>query len=73
MGWVHYRLGDLEKARHYLQQAWEKNRDSEIGAHLGEVLWASGLHDEARRVFEAAREAGPDDPVLRETLDRLKP
>lgn len=73
MGWVHYRLGDLEKARHYLELAWEKNPDSEIGAHLGEVLWASGLHDEARRVFDAARKAGPDNAVLQETLKRLKP
>ena len=73
MGWVHYRLGDLEKARYYLEQAWEKNQDSEIGAHLGEVLWMSGERDEARRVFELARQAGPDNAVLLEVLDRLKP
>jgi len=73
MGWVHYRLGDLDKARFYLKQAWEKNQDSEIGAHLGEVLWMSGQHDEARRVFELSRKSRPDDPVLLETLNRLKP
>ncbi|MGB5475017.1 MAG: tetratricopeptide repeat protein [Gammaproteobacteria bacterium] len=73
MGWVHYRLGDLEKARYYLEQAWEKNQDSEIGAHLGEVLWMSGERDEARRVFELSRQAGPDNAVLLEVLDRLKP
>jgi tetratricopeptide (TPR) repeat protein len=73
MGWVHYRLGDLEKALYYLEQAWEMHQDSEIGAHLGEVLWMSGQHDAARRVFELSREAGPDNPVLLEVLDRLKP
>jgi Flp pilus assembly protein TadD len=70
---VHYRLGDLEKARYYLEQAWELNPDAEIGAHLGEVLWMSGQRDAARRIFELSREAGPDDPVLLETLKRIKP
>lgn len=73
MGWVHYRLGDLEKALYYLKMAWEKNQDSEIGAHLGEVLWMSGQHDEARRVFELSRELAPDNTVLLEVLNRLKP
>jgi len=73
MGWVHYRLGDLEKARYYLEQAWQKDHDSEIGAHLGEVLWMSGQHDEARRVFELSRKAAPDNPVLLEVLNRIKP
>jgi tetratricopeptide (TPR) repeat protein len=73
MGWVHFRLGDLEKARYYLQQAWEKFRDGEIGAHFGEVLWASGERDEARRVWEASRKITPESPVLLEVLQRLNP
>jgi tetratricopeptide (TPR) repeat protein len=73
MGWVYYRLGDLEKSRFYMEQAWEKNQDSEIGAHLGEVLWMSGQLDEARRIFELSRKADPDNQVLLETLNRLKP
>ncbi len=71
MGWVHFRLGDLEKARFYLRQAWEKFRDGEIGAHLGEVLWVSGEQDEARRIWAASREITPDSPVLLEVLHRL--
>ncbi len=73
MGWVHFRLGDLEKSRFYLQQAWEKHRDVEIGAHLGEVLWVSGEHDEARRILEESRQLMPDNPILQEVIHRLNP
>ena len=73
MGWVHFRLGDLDKAREYLQQAWEMSNDSEIGAHYGEVLWVLGEHDAAREVWEASRKAMPDNPVLLEVINRLNP
>jgi tetratricopeptide (TPR) repeat protein len=73
MGWVHFRLGDLEQARFYLQQAWDKNQDGEIGAHLGEVLWASGERDEARRILEAARQLMPDNPIVLDVFQRLNP
>jgi len=73
MGWVYFRLGDLEKARFYLQQAWEHNQDSEIGAHYGEVLWMSGERDEARRIWKISRELLSTDPVLLDTLQRLNP
>jgi predicted Zn-dependent protease len=42
LGWVHYRLGNLDEARRLLQQAWDMTGNSEIGAHLGEVMWAQG-------------------------------
>jgi len=73
MGWVHYRLGNLEKALEYLQQAWDISSDSEIGAHLGEVLWMSGDRDAARSVWEESRETQPDNPVLLEVINRLNP
>jgi tetratricopeptide (TPR) repeat protein len=73
MGWVHFRLGDLDKALEYLQQAWELSKDSEIGAHLGEVLWVRGDRDAARAVWEASRKSKPDNPVLLEVINRLNP
>ncbi|GIT48634.1 MAG: hypothetical protein Ct9H300mP14_05620 [Gammaproteobacteria bacterium] len=39
MGWVHYRLGNNDLAREYLQKAIDLRLDAEIAAHLGEVLW----------------------------------
>ena len=73
MGWVHFRLGDLDKARTYLQQAWDKSKDSEIGAHFGEVLWMSGEHDAAVEIWELSRESSPDNALLLEVINRLNP
>jgi tetratricopeptide (TPR) repeat protein len=73
MGWVQYRLGNLDIARQYLQQAWDMTGDSEIGAHLGEVMWQQGDYEAARKVWEKASETSPDNTVLQETLKRFNP
>jgi tetratricopeptide (TPR) repeat protein len=71
MGWVLYRMGDLKGALAYLRRAWEGRRDAEIGAHFGEVLWKSGEHAEAQRVWAQARDANPDNETLQKTIERL--
>ena len=71
MGWVNYRLGNLDEAERYLRQALEKFPDHEVAAHLGEVLWAQGKQKEARKVWAAAFKDEPDSPILRGTLLRL--
>jgi tetratricopeptide (TPR) repeat protein len=73
MGWVHFRMGDLDKAREYLQRAWDLSSDSEIGAHFGEVLWMRGEHAAAKEVWNTSRKATPDNPVLLEVINRLNP
>lgn len=73
MGWAHYRLGNHAEARDYLERAYAKQPDGEIGAHLGEVLWEKGERDRARDVWMEALEREPDHPVLLETLERLAP
>lgn len=73
MGWVLYRLGNLDKARGYLQRAYQIFPDPEVAAHFGEVLWRLGQRDQARQVWQEALSEHPDHPVLRETVDRLTP
>ena len=73
LGWVHFRLGNLELAREHLQRAYDMHPDGEIAAHLGEVLWAMGEYEAARRVWEEAQGFDGDNPVLRSTLERLLP
>jgi tetratricopeptide (TPR) repeat protein len=73
MGWVQFRLGNLAEARRYLERAWELTRDSEIGAHLGEVLWAQGEYDAARRIWDEAKLTNPDNPALLDVLKRINP
>ena len=72
MGWVEFRLGNRDEAIRLLRQAYQSRPDTEIGAHLGEVLWAAGLRDEARRVFSESRGRDAANDVLREVLARLK-
>lgn len=71
MGWVHYRLGDPEKALGYLQDAFSRFPDHEVAAHLGEVLWVLGRHDDAREVWKQGLRNTPDSPIIRETIERL--
>lgn len=73
MGWVNFRLGNLTEARRYLEQAWEMTGDSEIGAHLGEVLWALGEYEAARRIWAEAKAEDPNNPVLLDVLERISP
>lgn len=59
-GWLQYRLGNYEAALDYLRRAYESVEDPEIGAHLGEVLWESGRHQEAKRVWKEALKKDPE-------------
>ena len=72
-GWVHYRLGEYEKAISLLRKALSRFDDAEIAAHLGEVLWVSGNQQEAREVWQRALKKSPEDPKLLEVMQRLIP
>ena len=71
LGWVLYRQGRLDEALVQLRRAWALRPEAEIGVHLGEVLWAKGDRDEARRIWREARKLEPDNETLRQTLARL--
>jgi len=72
LGWVEFRLGNREEALRLLRQAYKARPDAEIGAHLGEVLWAMGQRDEARMIWAEASGRDASNEVLRETQARLK-
>ncbi len=70
MGWILYRLGDLEEAETFLRQAYDKGPQAEIAAHLGEVLWELGRTDEARVVWSEGFADDENNPVLLATLKK---
>lgn len=72
MGWIQYRLGNLDRSLELLQEAFKRQPDPEIAAHLGEVLWQLGQRDKANAVWRTALAESPNHRVLRETVDRLK-
>lgn len=74
LGWVHYRLGNLDEAEHWLRRsiALGGGGDGTVLAHLGEVLFELGRAEEARDLLERALDLGPENPeVVRDLLDRL--
>lgn len=71
MGWISFRLGRLAESEEFLRMAWALERNPEIGAHLGEVLWVDGKQAAARAIWREALEIDSEDPVLKETLLRL--
>jgi tetratricopeptide (TPR) repeat protein len=73
LGWVEFRLGRHEEALRLLQQAYNIRPDTEIAAHLGEVMWVLGRRDDARRIWREGRSRDAANDVLRETLARIKP
>jgi tetratricopeptide (TPR) repeat protein len=72
MGWVYFRMGNLPRARELLERAFALRPEAEIGAHLGEVLWAMGERDAARRIWRQVRADEPENETLSATLARLQ-
>lgn len=72
LAWVKFRMGDLQPAAALLRNAYAKAPEAEIGAHLGEVLWQLGEHDEARKTWTEAVRIDPENETLIDTLRRYK-
>lgn len=72
MGWVQYRLGNLDAAEAHLRRAYGLRRDPEIAVHLGEVLWRKGKQADAQKLWREARAKDPQNDTLRSTLARLR-
>ena len=70
-GWVLYRLGRLQDALVELRRAFTLQKDPEIAAHLGEVLWRLGRTDEARKYFDEARKLDPDNRSLKRAMEKV--
>ena len=71
IGWANYRLGNHEEALKYLRMAFEKLKDAEIAAHLGEVLWVLGEKDSARDVWDEALRETPTHKLLNDVIKRF--
>ncbi|SPC08113.1 tetratricopeptide repeat protein [Cupriavidus taiwanensis] len=72
LAWVKFRMGDLQPAAVLLRNAYAKAPEAEIGAHLGEVLWQLGEHDEARKTWTEAVRIDPENETLIDTLRRYQ-
>ncbi|MBL8438647.1 MAG: tetratricopeptide repeat protein [Zoogloeaceae bacterium] len=73
LGWVRFRRGDATGAAQVLETAYRLRADPEIAAHLGEVYWSLGRQEDARRTWNQALQAHPDNSVIKAAMKRLMP
>ena len=48
------------------------NKDPEIAAHLGEILWLQGKKEEAKEIWKNSLNRHPSNTVLLETTNRFR-
>ena len=70
MGWLLYREKRYAEALQFLERAGKSGADPEIDLHLGEVQWAMGDTDAARKTWAAGLERAPGNEKLRKRLER---
>ncbi|WP_037587905.1 tetratricopeptide repeat protein [Stenoxybacter acetivorans] len=71
LGWAYFLNGDAKKALPYLRFAFSKMPNSEVAAHLGEVLWTLNQQEEAKQVWQQGLQLNDKDAVLLNTLKRF--
>jgi len=73
LGWVLFRMGQTGEAVVQLRRAFEMRPEAEVGAHLGEVLWADGKRDEAQKIWSNLLKQSPENDTLQSTVKRFAP
>ena len=71
LGWANYRMGNHEEALRFLRKAFDKLKDAEIAAHLGEVLWVTGEEGSARDIWDEALQATPTHKLLNDVIKQF--
>ncbi len=72
LGWVEFRLGNKAEALRILEAAYKQKPDTEIAAHLGEVLLSLGQRERAIAIWKEGSLVDAANETLQETLKRLK-
>jgi tetratricopeptide (TPR) repeat protein len=73
LGWGLYMTDNLVKSVEFLSKAYAAYPDSEIAAHLGEVLWQQGKRDEARSIWQNNLLKNPDSAALKAVIKKFLP
>jgi len=73
LGWVQHRLGRNAEALRNLRRAFALQKDPEIAAHLGEVLWLGGDKDGARTIWKQGLTIDKDNGALHRMLQTYHP
>lgn len=69
IGWIHFKLGNLEKAHEYIHASVETGDASAVVLdHLGDVYEAMGNREQAEKWWIKALEMNPDKEAVKEKL-----
>ncbi|MDC1381993.1 tetratricopeptide repeat protein [Candidatus Puniceispirillum sp.] len=72
LGWVHFKLGNLDLAVSFLEQATIlEPTDPVINGHLGDAYWAIGRYQEARFKWQYALSIATEDDLKAEFFDKI--
>ena len=71
LGWAHFKLGNIQDALYFLRRAYQLNKDAEIAAHLGEVLWSLEKREEAVKIISGSYKDYPKNDTLIKTIRKL--
>ena len=72
LGWTYFQQGDVKTALIYLVEAYKRQPDPEIAAHLGEVLWRQNQQQQALQIWRQALINYPGHELIIRTMTRLK-
>ncbi|MGH6900246.1 MAG: tetratricopeptide repeat protein [Geminicoccaceae bacterium] len=73
LGWVHFRLGEYEKAVASLERAVElEPGDPVINDHLGDAYWRVGRQREARYQWQRVLTLDPEQDVIADVEQKLR-
>lgn len=73
MGWGYYLTGNMDKSVEFMRRAYAALPDPEVAAHLGEVLWKQGKHEEARNTWQENLKLNPESPALKAVIKKFIP
>lgn len=71
MGWLQYKMGNLEQSLDLLKRAASMDPDPEIAAHLGEVLWHMKDYTKAQEVWNNGLALNPNNENILNAKQRL--
>lgn len=71
LGWGYYLSGNLTKGVEFMRRAYASYPDPEVAAHLGEVLWQQGAHEEAKNIWQENLKKNPDSAALKAVIKKF--
>jgi tetratricopeptide (TPR) repeat protein len=72
LGWVYFRMGNLQQAERYLTAAWALSLGPTEGEHLGRVYEQEHKKEQAVRIYQLALASSRAPDRMKETQTRLE-